>query len=167
MWLWDASWETGSYLVFKIMNCSLWTCSKSLMPYSIQFINNYKFFLRPLGPAFLLFFLSPTENFEFRYLLARKVAYRATKWRITSCLRKMHVYKSVACERSFKSSSSWPNSVRIVLASESKGGCLQRSASLLCWLPWLSTENRHIENGLWRRTNANGLAQIPAWHPDE
>ena len=31
---------SGSYLVFKIMNCSLWTCSKSLMPYSIQFINN-------------------------------------------------------------------------------------------------------------------------------
>ena len=53
----------GSYLVFKIMNCSLWTCSKSLMPYSIQFINNYKFLLWPLlGPAFLLFFLSPTEG---------------------------------------------------------------------------------------------------------
>ena len=51
----------GSYLVFKIMNCSLWTCSKSLMPYSIQFINNYKFLLQPLsGPAFLLFFLSHT-----------------------------------------------------------------------------------------------------------
>ena len=50
-----------SYLVFKIMNYSLWTCSKSLMPYSIQFINNYKFLLQPLpGPAFLLFFLSPT-----------------------------------------------------------------------------------------------------------
>ena len=43
------------------MNYSLWTCSKSLMPYSIQFINNYKFLLQPLpGPAFLLFFLSPT-----------------------------------------------------------------------------------------------------------
>ena len=51
----------GSYLVFKIMNCSIWTCSKSLMPYSIQFINNYKFLLQPLlGPAFLFFFLSPT-----------------------------------------------------------------------------------------------------------
>ena len=51
----------GSYLVFKIMSWSLWTCSKSLMPYSIQFINNYKFLLQPLlGPAFLLFFLSPT-----------------------------------------------------------------------------------------------------------
>jgi len=51
-----------SYLVFKTMNCSLWTCSKSLMPYSIQFINNYKFLLRPfLGPDFLLFFLSPTS----------------------------------------------------------------------------------------------------------
>ena len=55
----------GSYLVFKIMNCSLWTCSKILMPYSIQFINNYKFLLWPLsGPAFLLFFLSPTENYQ-------------------------------------------------------------------------------------------------------
>ena len=42
-------------------DCSLWTCSKSLMPYSIQFINNYKFLLRSLlEPAFLLFFLSPT-----------------------------------------------------------------------------------------------------------
>ena len=48
----------GSYLVFKTMNCSLWTCSKSLIPYSIQFI---KFLLWPLpGLAFLLFFLSPT-----------------------------------------------------------------------------------------------------------
>ena len=52
----------GSYLVFKIMNYSFWICSKSLMPYSIQFINNYKFLLQPLlGPAFLLFFLSPTK----------------------------------------------------------------------------------------------------------
>ena len=51
----------GSYVVFKIMNCALWTCSKSFMPYSIQFINNYKFLLWPLpGHAFLLFFLSPT-----------------------------------------------------------------------------------------------------------
>ena len=34
------------------------------MPYSIQFINNYKFLLRPLlVPAFLLFFLSPTRLF--------------------------------------------------------------------------------------------------------
>ena len=46
----------GSYLVFKIMNCSLWTCSKSLMPYSIQFINNYKFFCSPCQG--LLFFYS-------------------------------------------------------------------------------------------------------------
>ena len=62
MWLWDASLTPGSYLVFKIMNCSLWICSKSLMPYSIQFISNYKFLLRSfLGPAFLLFFLSPTS----------------------------------------------------------------------------------------------------------
>ena len=53
----------GSYLVFKIMNRSLWTCSKSLMPYSIQVINNYQFLLRPLPrPAFLLFFLSPTSR---------------------------------------------------------------------------------------------------------
>ena len=53
----------GSYLVFKAMNCSLWTCSKSLMPYSIQFIKNYKFLLQTLlGPAFLLFFLSPTYD---------------------------------------------------------------------------------------------------------
>ena len=52
----------GSYLIFKTMNCSLWTFSKSLMPYIIQFINNYKFLLWPLwGPAFLLFFLSPTN----------------------------------------------------------------------------------------------------------
>ena len=52
----------GSYLVFKIMNCSLWTCSRSLMPYSIQFINNYKFLLWPLpGPALLLFFPSPAS----------------------------------------------------------------------------------------------------------
>ena len=50
----------GSYLVFKTMNCSLWTCPKSLMPCSIQFINNYKFLLRPLPGPFLLFFLSPT-----------------------------------------------------------------------------------------------------------
>ena len=51
----------GSHLVFKIMNCSIWTCSKSLTPDSIQFINNYKFLLQPLlGPACLLFFLSPT-----------------------------------------------------------------------------------------------------------
>ena len=43
------------------MNCPLWTGSKSHMPYSIQFINNCKFILQPLlGPAFLLFFLSPT-----------------------------------------------------------------------------------------------------------
>ena len=64
MWLWDASWETvwvgfptlGSYIVFKIMNCSLWTCSKSLMPYSIQFINNYKFLLHPCWG--LVFFYS-------------------------------------------------------------------------------------------------------------
>ena len=42
------------------MNYSLWTCSKSLMSYNIQFINNYKFLLWPLpGPAFLLFFLCP------------------------------------------------------------------------------------------------------------
>ena len=52
------------------MNCSLLTCSKSFMPYSIQFINNYKFLLWPLpGPAFLLFFLSPTikgtSNFKY------------------------------------------------------------------------------------------------------
>ena len=48
----------GSYPVFETMNCSLWTCSKSFMPYSIQFINNYKFLLQPLpGPALLLFFL--------------------------------------------------------------------------------------------------------------
>jgi len=40
------------------MNCSLWTCSKSLIPYSIQFI---KFLLWPLPRlAFLLFFLSPS-----------------------------------------------------------------------------------------------------------
>ena len=53
----------GSYLVFKTMNSSLWTCSKSLMSYSTQFINNYKFLLWPLlGPAFLLFFLSPTQQ---------------------------------------------------------------------------------------------------------
>ena len=53
----------GLHLVFKIMNCSLWTYSKSLMPYSIQFINNYKFLLWTLsGPAFLLFFLSPTTR---------------------------------------------------------------------------------------------------------
>ena len=52
----------GSYLVLKIMNHSLWTCSKSLMPYSIQFISNCKFLLWPLpGPGFLLFFLSPTS----------------------------------------------------------------------------------------------------------
>ena len=51
----------GSYLVFRIMNCPLWTCSKSLMPDSIQFINNNTFIFWPLlGPAFLLFFLSPT-----------------------------------------------------------------------------------------------------------
>ena len=51
----------GSYLVFNIMNYFLWICSKSLMLYSIQFINNYKFILQPLpGPAFLFFFLSPT-----------------------------------------------------------------------------------------------------------
>ena len=44
------------------MNCSLWTGSKTLMPYSIQFINNYKFLLQPLTrPAFLLVFLSPTK----------------------------------------------------------------------------------------------------------
>ena len=50
----------GSYLVCTIMNCPLWTCSKSLMPYSIQFINNYNFLLWPLPePAFLFFFLSP------------------------------------------------------------------------------------------------------------
>ena len=63
MWLWDASPTPGSYLVFKIMNCSLWICSKSLMPYSIQFINNYqKFLLQPLPrPAFVLFFRSPTS----------------------------------------------------------------------------------------------------------
>ena len=48
----------GLYLVFKTMNCSLWTCSKSLIPYSIQFI---KFLLWPLPRlAFLLFFLSPS-----------------------------------------------------------------------------------------------------------
>ena len=42
------------------MNCSLWTCSESLMPYNIQLINNYKFLLWPLlWPAFLLFLLSP------------------------------------------------------------------------------------------------------------
>ena len=53
----------GLYLVFKIMNCSLWTCSKSLMPYSSQFINNYKCLLWPWpGPAFLLFFLSLTTH---------------------------------------------------------------------------------------------------------
>ena len=53
----------GSYFVFKTMNCSLWTHSKSLMPYSIQFINNYTFLLWTLpGPAFLLFFLSPTPS---------------------------------------------------------------------------------------------------------
>ena len=61
-----------SYLVFKIMNCSLWTFPKNLMPYSIQFINNYKFILQPLpGPAFLLFFLSPTggpENFGYCFM---------------------------------------------------------------------------------------------------
>ena len=52
----------GSYLVFKIMSWSLWTCSKSLMPYSIQFINNYKFLLWHLpGPTFVLFFLSSTS----------------------------------------------------------------------------------------------------------
>ena len=44
------------------MNCSLWTCSKSCMLYSIQFINNYKFLLwLLLEPAFRLFFLSPTS----------------------------------------------------------------------------------------------------------
>ena len=33
------------------------------MRYRIQFINNYTFLLRPLpGPAFLLFFLSPTTH---------------------------------------------------------------------------------------------------------
>lgn len=78
----------------------------------------------------------------------------------------MHVYKSVACERSFKSSC-WLNPVRIPLASEPKGGCPQRSASLLGWLPWLSAENRNVENGLWPRTNANGVVRIPAWHPEE
>ena len=52
----------GSYLVFKIMSWSLWTCSKSLMPYSIQFINNYKFLLWHLpGPTFVLFFLFSTS----------------------------------------------------------------------------------------------------------
>ena len=51
----------GSYLDFKIMSCSLCTCSKSRMPYSMQFSNNYKFLLWPLpGPASLLFVLSPT-----------------------------------------------------------------------------------------------------------
>ena len=64
-----------SYLVFKTMNCSLWTCSKSLMPYSIQFINNYTFLLGRLpGPVFLLLFLSPilTEflKMDWLYLLS-------------------------------------------------------------------------------------------------
>ena len=101
--------------------------------------------MRPLpGSAFLLFFLSPTENFEYIYLLARKVACRGTKWRITSCPRKRHVYKSVACEKSFKSSSSWPNPVNILLASEPKGGCPQRSASFLGWLPWLKVQKTEV-----------------------
>ena len=38
------------------MNCSLWNCSKSLMPYNTQFINNYKFLLWPCWG--LLFFYS-------------------------------------------------------------------------------------------------------------
>ena len=43
------------------MKCSLWTCSKSLIPYSILFVNNNKFILGCLpGPVFLLLFLSPT-----------------------------------------------------------------------------------------------------------
>ena len=62
----------GSYLVFKTMNCSLCICSKSLMPYSIQFINNYKYLLWTLlGPAFLLFFLSPTVKMEKLYTVSK------------------------------------------------------------------------------------------------
>ena len=48
------------------MNCALWTCSKSFMPYSIQFINNYQFLLQPwLGPALFLLFLSRTSSRPF------------------------------------------------------------------------------------------------------
>ena len=69
MWLWDASWDSlGS--VFRPQDHILFSglVPKSLMPYSIQFINNYKFFLRPLlGPAFLLFFLSPTGWGQFSF----------------------------------------------------------------------------------------------------
>ena len=56
-----------------ILFSRLWTVPsglvpKSLMPYSIQFINNYKFLLWPLpGPAFLLFFLSPTGWGQFSF----------------------------------------------------------------------------------------------------
>ena len=55
-------WPQDHILFLRLWtNCSLWTCSRSLMPYSIQFINNYKFLSQPLlRPAFLLFFLSPT-----------------------------------------------------------------------------------------------------------
>ena len=43
------------------MNYSLWIVPR-VMPYSIQFINNYKFLLWPLpGPALLLFFPSPAS----------------------------------------------------------------------------------------------------------
>ena len=55
-------WPQDHILFLRLWtNCSLWTCSRSLMPYSIQFINNYKFLSQPLlRPAFLLFFLSST-----------------------------------------------------------------------------------------------------------
>lgn len=70
-------------------------------------------------------------------------------------------------DRSFKSSSNWLNPVRILVASEPKGGCPQMSGSLLGQPPWLSAQKRSIENGSWPRTKANGLAQISIWHPDD
>ena len=168
MWLWDASWEIvwgrfsdpGSPLVFKIMNCSLRTCSKSLMPYSIQFINNYKLILRVLpGPAFFFYFscLLHLPFFDFAHdekwweMLVAVVGL-IVSWSFFSRLyRNTHVINSTPITRAIP----YPNvlicftvlieerlsaTVSRISDSEITSRCLLKAFNVSCCRSWISTE---------------------------
>ena len=141
------------------MNCSLWICSKSLMPYSIQFTNNYKFLLHPLpGPASLLFFLSPTSH-NFWFCTWWEMVRNASCCGWLHCLlivllqtiqKHKHVINSTPINRAIP----YPNVLicfkglreeRWATVSRKSGPeitswCLLKAFSISCFRSWISTE---------------------------
>ena len=82
---------SGSYLVFKLWTVPSGLVPRDFMPYCIQFINNYKFLLRPSpGPAFLLFFLSPTLLTDITFLHLR------IRWVLQTCAGIILVFRGSA-----------------------------------------------------------------------